>query len=99
MPIFCLKAQRAFRLSLAQKVLVGSGRGLRRGAHNRILLAMLGQPTPGYARVLLARMEVGAQVVAPRFVGQPDQATFSEQVRGRAFPCAPFPERAVAAQV
>src|SRR3954470_4336364 len=59
------------------------GHGL---ADRHELVAVLAQPEHRRAGVLLVRMEVAAEVLAPGAVGERDQAALAEQVSEAAFP-------------
>src|SRR6185369_10572243 len=90
MPTFCFKAAAGF----THRGSISGGR-----ADRGVAVAVVGQPAPGIAAVLLAGMEVGAQVFAPGLVGFADQAALAEQVGSGALPGAPLPQRPVAAEV
>src|SRR5437764_7808492 len=60
---------------------------------------MLGEPLLRGRAVLLAGMEIATQVRAPGLVRLADEPAPAEKVRRSAFPRAPFPQRAIAAQV
>src|SRR5512140_2607970 len=75
------------------------GNSALRARHQGVLAAVLGQPAARLGCVLLARMEVRAQVLAPRAIGAANQSVRPEQETGGAAPGAPFPERALATQI
>src|SRR5687768_12526894 len=89
MPPFCAKAADS----------AARGLDLRAGADGGEPMAVFGQPARRSAAVLVAGMEVAAQVFTPGLVGQANQAALAEQVGGRALPRAPFPQRSIVPQV
>src|SRR5665647_3966559 len=69
------------------------------GAHRLVLVAVLGQPALSLPRLLLTRMEIGAQVLAPGAVSLAHEAASPEQEGRPAFPGVPAPQGAVMAQI
>src|SRR5437868_11685726 len=68
-------------------------------AHGDEHVGVILEPPRGGGAVLLARMEITTEVFAPALVVLAHDAALAEQVRSRRLPRAPFPQRAVAAQV
>src|SRR4051794_7276680 len=69
------------------------------GAHRHVLRTIALQPLDRSRGRLLVRVEVAAQVLAPRPVSLAHEAALAEQIADAALPRAPLPQRAVRAQV